>query len=327
MDVRPLDELERIERYQVLFADATFWAPYVKEVCAWHGLICTSVRTGVPGTCPAFIAGERWLVKFFGRLFDGRASFEAEREAGRLLALDPAIRTARIIASGELGGAGWPWPYLIFEYIPGESIGQVHDHLSEADRLCVARMLGDTVRRIHALPLAGSPVFPHDREPYHHFLEAQRAACVQVQRARGTLPERLVAQIETFMPPVEVLVDDGFPPHLIHADLTEDHLLGRWETGCWKGQTLIDFGDAMTGSLYYELVALHLDLFRGDRRMLAAFLAAYDPPAAALADLPRRALATALLHRFDVFQTIPQTLLQTQTLDELAYILFSPDLF
>ena len=322
MDLRPLDELEQIERYRTLFTDAAFWAPYVKEACARHGLAGAPVRAGVPGTYPAFIAGERWLVKFFGRLFDGQASFEAEREAGRLAALDPAIPTARVVASGELGGAGWPWPYLIFEYIPGESIGQARDRLSAADRLRAARMLGDAVRRIHALPLAGSPVFPRDHAAYRRFLEAQRTACVEVQRARGALPERLVAQIEAFMPPVEALVDDGYPPHLIHADLTADHLLGRGKTGHWKGLALIDFGDAMTGSLYYELAALHLDLFGGDRRMLAAFLAAYGLPAAALADLPRRALATALLHRFDVFQAVPRALLQAQTLDELAYTLW-----
>ena len=53
----------------------------------------------------------------------------------------------------------------------------------------------------------------------------------------------------------------------------------------------------MTGDLLYELAALHLDLFAGDPRLLAAFLDAYGLPAAQRADLPRKALATALLHR------------------------------
>lgn len=321
MTKHSLDDLEQIEGYRVLFTDTKFWTPFVKEMCARHRLGCQAVRTGIPGTCPTFIVDERWVVKFFGRLFEGRASFEAEREAARMAAQDPLIRIARVIAAGAARTGeppAWPWPYLIFDYIPGESIGQAREHLRRADRLRAAQMLGDTLRRIHALSLAGSPVFPNGHAPYRRFLEAQRAACVDHQRAWGSLPAHLVAQIDAFMPPLDALVDDHLSPHLIHADLTADHLLGQAQDGCWTALALIDFGDAMTGSLYYELAALHLDLFKGDPEMLAAFLDTYGLDAALRASLPRRALAAALLHRFDVFQAVPRALLQAETLDALA---------
>lgn len=313
-----LEDLEQLEGYRTLFTDIRFWTPYVKEVCSRHGLACGAVRTGIPGTCPTFIVDERWVVKFFGRLFEGRAAFEAEREAGRLAARNPLIRVARMAATGELGATAWPWPYLIFDYIPGESIGQARSRLHYTDRVSAAQMLGTTLRWIHALPLADSTVFPNHHAPFRCFLEAQRATCVQNQRAWGSLPAHLAAQIDDFMPPLDDLVDDHLPPHLIHADLTADHLLGQEKDGGWTALALIDFGDAMTGSLYYELAALHLDLFQGDRDMLGTFLDAYGLDATYRSSLPRYALTAALLHRFNVFAAVPRILLQTETLDALA---------
>jgi hygromycin-B 7''-O-kinase len=319
MDTRPLAALEDLDGYRRLFTDVALWAPYVQQVCREHSLgSCTTVRVGVPGTCPVFIAAERYVVKFFGRLFDGAAAYAVEREAARLVSRDSLIRTARVMALGELGGGGWPWPYLVFDLIPGVSIGEVLERVSFAEQLNAARELAEPVRRLHALPLEGSPVFPATIDPYLTFLQRQRACCVQNHREWGTLPPHLVEQIEDFLPPIDELVDRTRLPHLIHADLTRDHLIGELKDGHWISRALIDFGDAMTGDLLYELAALHLDLFGGDRRLLAGFLDGYGLSAQARAELPKKALATALLHQFNVFYGLDADLLRAQTLDELA---------
>ncbi len=333
--MKSLSALDDLDSYRQLFTDVNFWSPYVWQVCERHGLSCARVRTGVPGTCPVFIAADsagvdRWVVKFFGRLFDGAKSFASEQEAGRLAGLDPEIRTTRMAAAGELlahrkllvsmedNERNWPWPYLIFDYIPGVSMGEVMEQVSLQDRLRAARELGDTARRIHALPLQGSPVFPNSHAPYLRFLEQQRAGVAERQRAWGSLPPRLVAGIDEFIPSPRELVDRTRPPHLIHADLTRDHLLGRLENGRWTSLAIIDFGDALTGDLLYELCALHLDLFGSDKRLLAAFLKAYG----IFTLSPRSALATALLHQFNVFAAVPEEALQVETLDELAEVLY-----
>ncbi len=345
--MKSLSDLDDLDSYRHLFTDVDFWTPYVRQVCERHGLSGARIRTGVPGTCPVFIVADsagvdRWVVKFFGRLFDGAQGFAAEREAGRLSALDPEIRTAKMVAAGQLHAAGplhardislasrededdagdWPWPYLIFEYIEGVSIGEVMEQVSLQDRLRAARELGDTVRRIHALPLRGSPVFPDSWVPYLRFLEQQRAGVVERQRVWGSLPPCLLTGIDEFIPTPEELVGRTREPHLIHADLTRDHLLGRLENGRWTSLAIIDFGDAMTGGLLYELCALHLDLFGGDKRLLAAFLEAYGYAAGISALSPRGALATALLHRFNVFAAVPEAVLQVETLEELAERLY-----
>jgi hygromycin-B 7''-O-kinase len=232
------------------------------------------------------------------------------------------IPIARVRASGHLAPhADWPWPYLVFDFIPGDSLGEQWAQVSSADRMRIARELGQAVRRLHAISTAGSPVFCPTTQDYQTLLVNQRAGCADRHRAWGHLPAHLIDQIDRYLPPIETLLEDQ-TPHLIHADLTRDHLLGRVTDGAWRTLAIIDFGDAMTGSLLYELGALHLDLFQADRAMLSAFLSAYGLPAAAYPALPARALATALLHRFDLFAGLPPAALDVPSLEDLAQALW-----
>jgi aminoglycoside phosphotransferase len=314
-----LDRLDDLKQYRQLFTRVTFWEPFVADICQRHHLLPSApVRIGIPGTCPTFIVGERWVVKFFGRLFDGATSFLVEREAGRLIALDAAIPTAQVIAQGKLRDQDWHWPYLVYRYLPGVSLGELAEQINQQDWQRIAHQLGQITRRIHALPLQGSTVFPADHSAYTRFLTAQRAMCAANHQAWGTLPAHLVAQIEDYLPAVESLVDHSRSAHLIHADLTRDHLLGRVVNGHWQTLGLIDFGDAMTGDVLYELVALHLDLFHGEIQWLHTFLDAYHLSLALRRDLPRKAMATTLLHQFNVLGSLPLEMLQVNTLAELA---------
>jgi hygromycin-B 7''-O-kinase len=110
----------------------------------------------------------------------------------------------------------------------------------------------------------------------------------------------LLEKLPAFLSDPDPLLTPGAPPHLIHADLTADHLLMKREGERWSVCGLIDFGDAMVGSLYYELVALQIDLLRGDRNLMRNFLVAYGLEEHEWKRLPRRALSAALLHCFDV---------------------------
>jgi hygromycin-B 7''-O-kinase len=315
-----------------LFTAVDLWAPYAREVCRRNGLFShAQVRLGVPGTCPVFLVEDRWVVKFFGRMFDGGRSFEVEREAARLVQSNPEIAAARVAASGYLGlpgGEDWPWPYLVFDLIQGVSIGEVMEQVSLESKLQMAREMGSLVRALHSLPLEDQDVFPDRWDAFLDFLVEQRHGCIDCHRGWGTLPDRLIDQIEDFLPPQDdLLVDFSRPPHLIHADLTRDHLLGRVEQDRWVSLGLIDFGDAMTGSLWYELAALHLDLFGADRRLLSAFLESCPLPAIQPGwSFPQLAMAGALLHKFNVLAGLPPERFAVESLEELALQLWDPTL-
>lgn len=322
------EQLENMEGYRRYFADAAAWLPYVEQVCRRQGLIpARVVRIGVPGTCPTFIVDDRWVVKFFGRLFDGGRSFQVELELGKWAAA-LALPFPEIVAAGQLfqGGVVWHWPYLVFPYIPGESIGEVYQHIGLEDKLVLARWMARITWRMHTAALPASEIFQPAWDAFTELLQSQRDGCKQSFAEWGCLPEHLFAQLDDYLLPVDELVDSRSTPHLIHADLTADHVLGRLEGGRWNSLVLIDFGDAMIGNLYYELVALHLDLFHGEKRLLAAYLDAYGLDEPGRRELPARAMNMALLHRFNVlgpvFEREP-ALRQVSTLDELADVLWN----
>lgn len=323
--------LNSLEGYRNLFHDAAFWTPFVQQVCWKHGLHpAQPVICRVPGTFPTFIVAERWVVKFFGELFDGEACFHVEQACAQLLAEHPILPSPSLLASGFLFEPlkDWPWPYLVFEYLPGLSMGEVYQQVRLVDRFVVARQMGDWVRRLHALPLAAGGYFAISWDAYRAFLEKQHSTCVVNHCQWGSLPLEWIDQIDQYLLPVDALLDESQPPHLIHADLTADHLLGRVMDGSWESLGLIDFGDAMSGSLEYELVALQMDLFHGDRRLFKVFLDAYGLSLERRKGLPRRAMTMALLHQFDVFvdwrERFPQ-LTQASSLSEFASLVWGED--
>ena len=323
VNLNPLDALDTLDSYRQLFMDARFWQPYVRQVCVRHSLSCSSIHAGTPGTCPVFIVEDRWVLKFFGRLFDGARSFAAERAVGHLLALHPVVPCATLVAEGRLlaeSSSGWDWPYLVFQFLEGTSFGEAFGGPLKTEKLGeapvtqgIARQLGTWVRALHNLPLPEAGPFETSWSGFERFLAGQWAGCAARHATWGSLPPHLVAQIDAFLPPLSALLDPSIRPHLIHADLTADHLLGQVVDGRWRSLGLIDFGDARTGNLEYELAALHLDLFHGDRQMLAVFFSSYGftPPA----DFPRRALAYCLLHQFDLFAPFAGQIRSTQLAD------------
>lgn len=326
-----LQPLATREIYVRRLADVAFWRPYVRQVCWQHHLSANPVlRLGVVGTYPTFIVDGRWVVKFFGQLFDGAQSCQAELEAVRLLAHAPSIAVPALAATGQLFAdeAGWRWPYLVYAFIPGVSLGEAYRQVSFDEKLRLAGQLGQLTRQLHGLALPEQGVFASDWGNYRALIESQRQRCAANHYQWGVLPARLIEQVDAFLLPADDLILPGERPHLVHADLTVDHVLGRLQGGRWQTLALIDWGDALSGSLLYELVALHLDLFHIDKRLLRAYLQAYDLPASWQAQwqsVTRRAMSVALLHRFNVLANLPRDCPAVQTaatLDELAEILW-----
>ena len=103
--------------------------------------------------------------------------------------------------------------------------------------------------------------------------------------------------------------------------MNADHLLGTLAGGRWTTSGIIDFGDAKVGDLLYELVALHLGLFRCDKHLLGPFLQAYGFDPARQPDFARRAMSFTLLHEFNVLGEILDSrpdLAAAPTLEDLA---------
>jgi hygromycin-B 7''-O-kinase len=312
--------------YGPRFTDPVFWRPYVAAICARHGLgPCAELRAGLPGTNPVFVVDKAYAVKLYVDLFNGAVSYAIERATYGLIARTPGLPAPALVATGDLfdSTGGWPWPYIITQAIPGLSLGE--SQVSYADRLALAAWLGLVVRGIHTLPLVGAGPLRPAWDDFAAFLAAQRAAAAANHARWGRLPARLVAQIDTYLPRPNELIDQSAAPALIHADLNRDHVLGEIVSGAWRPTGIIDFGDARVGDRMYELVALHLGLFDADGRLLGAFLDAYGFDAGLRRDFVRRAMAMTLLFEFDtlgeVIEHMPSAA-EAANLEELADLLW-----
>ena len=309
----PLRVLETPEGYRARFMDPVLWGPSVREVCARHGLPEGAIRPGLAGSYPTFIVDERIVVKFFGRLFDGWTSWRVESSVAGLVAGLAWFGAPRLLASGREG----EWPYLAFRFVPGASIGEARRRVRLADRRALARRLGRRLRELHAIEGPGS--LPR--------LTRRKLECWYDARKRQGMkgvPRHLARQADAFLASCPMRVGAA---HLIHADLTADHVLGEIQGGRWRPRGIIDFGDAMRGNLFYELCALHLDLFAADRRLLAAFLGSYGPDPEDQRDFARKAMRMALMHRFDVLGPVfarRPALSRLGSLEEVADTLWNP---
>lgn len=320
-----------IQDYGKRFTDADYWRPYVDAVCDRHGLVpCLHIRAGLPGTFPVFLVDDRYVVKFFGDFFDGPRRFAVELDCYALLGTSLRIPTPKLLAHGHLfpRAAAWQWPYLIITLVPGTSLSAVKERVAPDDKEAVVRALGLFVRHLHSLPLSQTRVLSPSWERFLSFLRERRLACTADHVRWGVMPAHLINQIDTYLPPIAVLVEQHTIPHLLHCDLNEDHVLGDFAREHWRLTGLIDFGDAMVGDRIYELVALHIGLMHCDKRLLRVFLDSYGFDQELRERFTLRAMSYTLLHEFavlrQVFAEFPAAR-TIETLEELAVLLWDPE--
>jgi hygromycin-B 7''-O-kinase len=315
------------KEYSRYFSSLPFWRPYVEEACRRSGVPCVTVQPTLAGTYPVFRAGDGFIVKLFGDLFDGPAAYEVEREIFSLFSSHPSFPAPRMAAHGCLfpDQPSWRWPYIISTAIPGVSLGECASQVSYRDREGVALWLGPVVRDLHALPLGGVPILSPSWERFLRFLGERRTRSTADHRSWGRMPEHLVREIDRYLPPLEALIDRDAGPVLLHSDLNQDHVLGCAEEGGWQPKGIIDFGDAQSGDRLYELAALHAGLFHCDKRLLRIFLEAYGLERGGKARFVHRAMSMALLHEFDVlgpvFEEFPWAR-EAESLGTLAHLMW-----
>ena len=186
------------------------------------------------------------------------------------------------------------WPYLVFSFLPGAAWRDALPALPPNERAAIMGDLGRAIRAVHDTPLPASGSWPA-RAAWEPFLNQRLAQIPQELRLRTALPDGVIAAIEATLAGTAWY---AAPPRLLHADLTEDHLLVSRPAGRWEINGLFDWADAEVGDPYYEWIALWFGLCRRRVELWRAFLVGYDP--AGPDDYPdiERLTAFTFLHRF-----------------------------
>lgn len=316
------------EEYARHFTDIEYWRPYVEAICERHNLAPSHhIQRGLPGSNPVFIVDERYVVKIYTHLFGGAESSARELELYSLFARFPQLPFPILLAFGTLFPVGqeWHWPYIVISVVPGTSIGEFYEQVHHADKLALARYLGSLLYKLHNLPLDGLQSFKPAWDGFVSFLEQQRHSCVENHKRWKALPASLIDQIDGYLLPVRTLVNQRSRPLLLHCDLNQDHVMGFLKDGPWQTTGIIDFGDARIGERLYELIALHMGLFHGDKTLLGAFLESYGIDKMVEKQFVHKAMSYTLLFEFDVlgpiFQAAP-SLRRVTSLAKLAELLW-----
>jgi hygromycin-B 7''-O-kinase len=315
-------EFSSVHDYGQQFTDVTVWRHAVERVCRRHHLALTSIQAGLAGTHPVFLIGsdQPLVVKFYEtRFFAGARSYQVERDLYQWLPSALSIPVPHLLASGTLEDDG-RWPYIITSVIPGTSFGAVRQQVSPSDTDALATVLGQTLRQLHRIPVATSPFLKWLHHEYDQFISRQYDVCVAHHQQWNTLPPHLISQIPRYLTEHK-RINAPLSPCLIHADVTQDHVLGAFQNGQWHVTGLIDFGDAWVGDWMYELVALHLSVFQLNHHLLQTFLTAYTSNHTVREHFVERAMVATLLFEFNAFGTIAQhrpAALKLATLEELA---------
>ncbi len=305
-----------MQDYVARLGDGGFWAPYLAEIVARHGLAggAGPPVAGVNATYPTFLCSNPsgdLAVKLFGYFHPWRRSHAAERAAYALLASDPEIAAPRLLGEGRLfDGSDAPWSYLITSRMAGAAAWRAE--LSAEERLSLAAELGRQVKRLHALPTTGLASRKH-----------WPIADLKTALAKSSLPPHLIAQAETYLARL-----GPFDRVFTHGDITANHVFVAER----RLAGIIDWGDALAADRHSELIQPYRDLFGCDKALLQTFLEASDWPVGR--DFDRKTLGLALIrqaigatqHRsMDVFEPIAERfpLQDIATLDELARELFA----
>ena len=329
-----LENLKTVDGYSTHFMDAEIWTPVIQRLCRERGIMITDIWAGTAGTFPTFILDRKFVIKFFGPLFGGADSYKIETSVNSLLAQFPGIPAARILECGPISPNVNNWQFILFNYLPGQSYREDLAKITDPDRQAVAFRIGEILHILHSLPVPESlaSLFPPDPALYrarHNNWFLARLRCAQPQSPAGLgLPARLAGQAADFLYKSREDADIRSPLHLIHADMTQEHILGDFSHGHWQINGLIDFGDCMTGDLFYELAPLHLDFFDCNKRLLVKFLEGYQARDFPISGFARQCLCAALQHQFNVFSGVFERhpeLAEIGNLDQLAQTLWELD--
>ncbi|MCB9432806.1 MAG: aminoglycoside phosphotransferase family protein [Ardenticatenaceae bacterium] len=277
-----------------LFTETAVWLPIIYRICQQVGLSVNTVEAGYPGTCAVFVVNEGTVVKIYPPMLPHDFARECEvyqQLTGRL------AQMPRLLGSGVYRDQ-LDWPYLLLSFCPGEPIRELYQQLERYSERQLGQELGEMLREVHATPLASLQAFDTRPAAWHRFLRRRQAAIGDELRQRGSLPPQVIAEVEQFLATMMPLLCADERLCLLHADLTEDHLLLVEENGRFSISALIDWADAEVGTVGYEWVALWYGLCNRNLPLFRSILGSYDPAIALNAAFGRRMLAYTCLHRF-----------------------------
>lgn len=321
-----LPEVSDWPQWTLIFTDVSLWRPVVERVWVENEDIRRAggkgtplvITPGYPGTCAVFVVDDAMVIKFFPPMV--ARDFTRELTVYRLITRRvPCIPT--LLGSGILEDR-YRWSYLVVSRLPGEAWRDLRSSLPRPVRPAMMEALGAVVRSTHDIRLPQSGGWPAAND-WAVFLESRLPRAGAELANATSLGREVIAEIEACLAETNWFLER---PCLVHADLTEDHLLLDGRGGGWEMTGLIDWADAEVSDPVYDLVTLWFSICRRDAGLFHAFMTGYGETGGWNYDGIQRLTAFTFIHRFaaNIINEVltPSEQRAIRTLDELQSELF-----
>jgi len=273
------------------------------------------------GQNPAFWVDGDVVIKIVMPQFGGVNSYKIELEALSLLTkikhqfnnIPYLIANGELYTNDDFNYATRPWlfPYTIQNFIKGRPIVQIYEFLTPELKEKAATFLGNFLKILHTVDINGTTFGKGEKhwDMFKEFLYRQKRNCKTMYQETKLLNPTLISQLDNYLPNnLETLYQKVDKAVFLHADLTNEHLLCEYSTE--NGETVfepvsvIDFGDSRSGDPIYELLPIHIDIFKCDKTMTMALMKAYGIERFDRESFSYRAMCYTILHEQDALRSV-----------------------
>ncbi|MEN0065529.1 MAG: phosphotransferase [Myxococcota bacterium] len=257
-----------------------------------HGLVSAARQLGRTEDPERFSRGSLPVAAFGDVVIKLFPHFEedlAETERGCLAALEGAlpVPTPGLIEHRSLPG----WHVVVMERLRGVELADRWPTLPLDARLDLARQVGECAVALHrqAAPASVPQI------EWSAWVDERKPLVVARQRERGA-PAWLLDSLDSFVATAD-LSEGPRGRGWLHTELMLEHLLAEpTDQGQWRLSGLFDFEPSMVAPVDYEWSSLGLFVARGEANVWRAVLKGLG--VASTPDVPLRAFAMALMHRY-----------------------------
>ncbi len=310
--------------YVPLFDTDVDYLAVVQQLEPWQAALDEVVRreaiapAGVievmtPRSFATFRLSSEHVAKIYLKRFEGFGHYDQEIRALRMLERDASLGAPRLVGNGRLGDRG---RYVVTTRVRGRDVEAVRTSLAASDLAQLAAWSGRWLRRLHMLPL--EPV--ERREAWVAFSDVighlRRTAAGELA-ARSALPAHLAQQVEAWLPTAEEMLGAEEELVLLHGALDSRHVMVDIDDEGIHPIGVIDFDSSRIAPAMWDLASAWSDLASAPDGVIDAFMGEADFPGFGRSDFPRRALAWAIVQRWDRAYAMPD-IDELASLDELA---------
>jgi aminoglycoside phosphotransferase (APT) family kinase protein len=200
---------------------------------------------------------------------------------------------SRLISERTRATAPWPfqierspdlfgWSYALMPRLPGVALSDpaLRDTLAPADRLAIARAMGEHLALLHQTAFPAPAVYDHavdDLAPlpleYPDWLVGNlRQWLARCRAASERTTDADVAWIESEIAAARDALSEPFAPVIVHTDYAEGNVVAQRVGDAWRITGVFDLGEAYVGDGEYDLA--RCAAARGGS-LAAAFIGAY----------------------------------------------------